>query len=296
MRSFCVTLFLISMMACISDNDESNFGKRRVVGQINNELAFLALEEITNSRSSGFVFELQDPGEFTFLSALDKSLICDSLPDQICLDYHKNYLKHIVSVNDTSPRWLSPRLWYRISGYVKEFNSIDNIVGNPFIVTKAERVLSCPVIYEVKPKEVSIIDTFWKFVGFIDNEDVIYSHPTCEFNNESIRFTSSPVSNYSQIEGHMDFETGNLKSFFWTLSFSIDTGNSQIIIKTLPNPYGGNGKNNFYDPIRTAEIANKADSIARLIGNDDTLSYFLKNNVLKLHNSRNKLRALFVAE
>lgn len=284
-------------------NEDDSLGNRRVIGQIYDELAFLDIEKV-NGDSLGFVFELQSHGEYKYLSVTDRNLICDTLTVVSCVGWHSAYLQHYISLNDLLPsRTTGRRLWYKISGDVLSSNSNHDLVGNPFVLASLEKILSCPVNYQVGSGSVPLIETDWKLLGFVDDNGTIYSHPACESNNVILKFTSISLDNYpfNLPDGkRIDLNTGNYLTYQMNgqiPSYSIINESDQIRIRFLSSPYFIPGYRNFvqHDGPRTLETINKSDSLVRLIGVNDTLDFVLENNILKLNNSRTKLIAMFVA-
>lgn len=283
MKRFAIFIILAIALGCIENDidsdsvkiidqiiEEDTIEKRKVIGQINNVAAFLSVENIGNNKK-GFVFELQKPGEFKFLSVLDSDLICGTYSKEDCLLSHQYYLNNY-----------NPRLWYRISGDVKEFNVKDGLSGNPFVLTKAERILSCPVPYILISSEVSLVNVLWRFLGFIDDNGEIYSHPSCEF-TDLIKFTAdSPFIP----KGKVEIPFYSWQSFYFIRKFSVLSESKKIALEIVPATYG--------HPRHPGIPSQKMDSLAKVIGYD-TIDYVLENNILKLKNSKKKLNAMFVA-
>ena len=290
---------VLFMFSCI---DKEKFEDRKVIGQINDKVAFLDIELVEQFRP-GFVFELQSPVNFQFLSVIGNGPPCTDLTPYSCISWQQNYLNNYFSIKDPSS-WQSAnrRLWYKISGYVKQRSSNDKFVGNPFFLTKSERIFSCPVNYKLTAESVQLVETEWRLVGFIDENDKIYSHPACESNNVILEFTPESLDNlpFNLPNGkviHLD--TGDYLFYQMQgqiLSYSILEESGQIRIRYLNNPFHIGGMRNFvmYDGGRTIETQNKSDSLLRLIGGSDTIDYALEKNILKLSNPKTKLKAMFV--
>jgi hypothetical protein len=87
MKRFEIFVFLVLVFGCsdFEGDDYIPIEKRKIVGQIHDEIAFLGLESRQNNQF-GFVFELQNAGEFKYLSVLDKGLICGSDPLKNCFN------------------------------------------------------------------------------------------------------------------------------------------------------------------------------------------------------------------
>lgn len=293
--------FLMIFLPGCSEDDLSD--KVRVVGQIFDEVAFLDIERV-GTDSLGFVFELQSPSEFKFLSVTDRSLICDTLPAINCLAWHSIYLQNYLSRDNLTPsRTSGRRLWYKISGDVLSLGPNYNLVGNPFTLTRLERILSCPVNYQVLSGSVPMADTEWRLLGFVDDSDRIYSHPACESNHVVLKFTSESLDNYpfNLPDGKMVYiGTGDYLNYLMAgqiLSYSVLEGSDKIMVKYLSSPYYIPGFRNYvqHDGPRTLETKNKSDSLLRIFGHSDSLDFVLENNILKLSNSNAKLKAMFVA-
>lgn len=282
MKRFAIFIILAIALGCIENDidsdsvkiidqiiEEDTIEKRKVIGQINNVAAFLSVENIGNNKK-GFVFELQKPGEFKYLSVLESDLICGAYSEETCLFAHQDYLIHF-----------NP-MWYRISGDVKEFNAKDGLSGNPFVLTKAERILSCPVHYVSIPEEVPLINVLWRFIGFIDDSGTVYSHPSCEY-IDLIKFTTDSTST---LNGKVEIPYYSWKSFDFVRRFSILSESKEIVLTIVPVTYA--------HPRAPSVPSQKMDSLAKVIGYD-TIDYVLENNILKLKNSKKKLNAMFVA-
>jgi hypothetical protein len=284
MRYFCLIFILGLLIGC---NEE--FDKQKTIGFIKDEVAFLDMERI-NADSLGFVFELQSPRDFHFLSVIESDLICDSMDVENCYSWHGAY-----------PRRQGMKLWYRISGEVLSPNPKKIREGKPFLLTKAERILSCPVDYRIVPGEIALNGKVWKMIGFADNDDRIYSHPACESNNMWIQFSDVLLDDYPfNLPGgkRVELSTGD---YLFSLSgraisYSVNQNSNKIILKYLSSPYFIPGFRNYvmHDGPRTLQTKQKSDSLLLLLGTD-TLNYILENNILKLRNSRTKLNAMFVA-
>lgn len=300
MKYFKIFFLLIFLLSCSEDDST---GKIRIVGQIFDEVAFLDIEKV-NGDSLGFVFELQSPSEFKFLSVTDRSLICDTLPAINCLGWHSIYLQNYLSRDNLTPsRTSGRRLWYKISGDVLSIDPNHHLVGNPFELTSLERILSCPVNYQVLSGSVPMAETEWRLLGFVDDSDRIYSHPACESNHVVLKFTSESLDNYpfNLPDGKMVYiSTGNYLSYMMAgqiLSYAVLDESNQIMVKYLSSPYHIPGFRNYvqHDGPRTQETKNKSDSLLRIFRSSDTLDFVLENNILKLNNSNTKLKAMFVA-
>jgi len=284
MRRVCFIFVLAFLIGCNED-----FDKQKTIGFVDDEVAFLDMERI-NADSLGFIFELQSPSNFRFLSVIESDLICDSVDLNNCYIWHKYY-----------PKRQDMKLWYRISGEVLSPNPQEIRKGKPFILTKAERILSCPVTYHIVPMKTPLISTGWKMVGFIDEDGEIYSHPACETNNITLQFSGQSLNDYPQNlpEGkRVEVHTGNYL-FNLTgraLSYSVIESSNKIRLKYLSSPFFIPGFRNYvmHDGPRTNETRNKSDSLFKILGSD-TIDYVLENNILTLRNSKKKLNAMFVA-
>ncbi|MCH6234523.1 hypothetical protein [Cognataquiflexum rubidum] len=267
-----------------------DFDKQKTIGFVNDEVAFLDMERI-NADSLGFIFELQSPSDFRFLSVIESDLICGSMDVGDCHGWHSAY-----------PRRQGMKLWYRISGEVLSPDPKEIREGNPFVLTKAERILSCAVDYQIVPGEIAINEKVWKMIGFVDNDDQIYSHPACESNNMWIRFSDVLLDDYPfNLPGgkRVDITTGD---YLFSLSgraisYSVNQNSNKIILKYLSSPYFIPGFRNYvmHDGPRTLQTKQKSDSLLRLLSTD-TLDYILENNILKLRNPKSKVNAMFVAD
>jgi hypothetical protein len=268
MKQSRVFIFLVLIFGCNGIDGEYYipFEKRKIVGQINDEIAFLGLEN-PQGPGDGFVFELQKAGEFKYLSVLDKGLICDSDPLENCFGLEYDMFRTKIN------------MWYRISGDIKEMD--DKLVGNPFVLTKAEKILSCPTSYDLIPGDIPLENTWWTFIGFIDESGKIYSHPSCEFPN-TLKFKTDPTVNS---HGSLEIQTLNHKSWGFRKMYSILTDSNKINISTIPVTYA--------HPMTYQMHSVKTDSLVKIF-NGYTLDYVLENNTLKLFNPKSKLNAMFV--
>lgn len=244
--------------------------KRKIVGHINDQIAFLGLESRQNNQF-GFVFELQNAGEFKYLSVLDKGLICGSDPLKNCFNLEYDMFRTGI------------KMWYRISGDIKEFSAGDKFVGNPFVLTKAEKILSCPTPYDLIPGDIPLENIWWSFIGFIDENGKIYSHPSCEFPN-TLKFKTDPTVN---ADGSLEIQTLNHKSWGFRKIFTILLESNKIDISIVPITYA--------HPMTYGMHSEKTDSLVKVF-NGNTLDYVLENNTLKLFNPKAKLNAMFVAK
>ncbi|MCL6257868.1 hypothetical protein M3O96_02125 [Aquiflexum sp. TKW24L] len=284
MKHLRIFFILLLLVGC---ND--GFERQKIIGEINDQVAYLDME-IIEGDSLGFVFELQTPGNFQNLSVIDPDLICDSLSVNDCYNWHSFY-----------PRRPGMKLLYHISGEVLSPNPNEKRVGKPFILTKAERILSCPVDYRIVPGEVALNEKVWKMIGFVDNDDQIYSHPACESNNMRIQFSDVLLDDYPfNLPGgkRVEVRTGD---YLFSLSgreisYSVIENSNKIRLKYLSSPFFIPGFRNYvqHDGPRTLQTKQKSDSLLRLLSTD-TLDYMLENNILKLSNPKSKLNAMFVA-
>ncbi|WP_157966129.1 hypothetical protein [Cognataquiflexum aquatile] len=257
--------------------------------------------ELLEENKPSFVLELQSGGKFKYLSVLDGFLICNAMVTEDCMGWHNAYLQNYISKNDLLPSKNSGRrLWFRVSGNVKTLYKSDDFVGNPFVLTNAERILSCPVNYQVVAAPVPLMDTVWKMIGFVDDKNKVYSHPACE-SRIIMTFTSKPLDDYPQnlpdgkrIEVHTGNYLFNLTGR--ALSYSVIENSNKIRLKYLSSPFFILGVRNYvmHDGPTTLETIQKSDSLFLLLSTD-TLDYELENNILKLQNSKKKLNAMFVA-
>lgn len=270
MKRFEIFVFLVLVFGCsdFEGEDYIPIEKRKIVGQIHDEIAYLGVERISADKF-GFVYELQNPGDFKFLSVLDSDLICGTVSEINCISYHQEFFFKNYE-----------RYWYRISGVVKEFSVKDGLSGHPFEISKAERILSCPIEYETIPGEVPLINVLWNFIGFFDESGMVYSHPYCEFNLNFIKF------NTSDSKGELEVSSPHMTSFSFRRGFSILSESRKISIKLIPVPYD--------HPRSPHRSSPKMDSLAKVI-DYDTIDFVLENNTLKLLNPRSKLNAMFVA-
>jgi hypothetical protein len=284
MRHLSIFFILVLLVGC-----DDGFEGQKIIGEINDQVAYLDMESIDED-SLGFVFELQTPSNFTLLSVIDPDLICDSLSVKDCYNWHTFY-----------PRRPGMKLLYHISGEVLSPKPNEKRVGNPFILTKAERILSCPVDYQRVPGEIALNEKVWKMIGFVDNDDRIYSHPACESNNMRIQFSDVLLDDYPfNLPGgkRVEVRTGD---YLFSLSgreisYSVIENSNKIRLKYLSSPFFIPGFRNYvqHDGPRTLQTKQKSDSLLLLLSTD-TLDYVLENNILKLRNSKKQLNAMFVA-
>lgn len=285
MRHLRIFFILVLLVGC-----DDGFEGQQIIGEINDQVAYLDMESIQGD-SVGFVFELQTPGNFQNLSVIDPYyLICDSLSLKDCYNWHTFY-----------PRRPGMKLLYHISGEVLSPNPNEKRVGNPFIISKAERILSCPVTYQEVSGQVPITGTAWKMIGFMDEGGEIYSHPACESNNMLLRFSDVLLDDYPfYLPGGKKVEVRTGDYLFSlsgrAISYSVNENSNKIILKYLYSAYFIPGFRNYvqHDGPRTLQTKQKSDSLLLLLSTD-TLDYVLKNNILKLRNSKKKLNAMFVA-
>jgi hypothetical protein len=233
MRLLKIFFILFLLTGC---ND--GFEGQQIIAEINDQVAYLDMESVGDD-SLGFVFELQTPSNFSFLSVIDSDLICDSLEVNDCYNWHSFY-----------PRRPGMKLLYNISGNILSPNPNEKRVGNPFILTKAERILSCPVDYQIFPGEIALNEKVWKMIGFVDNDDRIYSHPACESNNMWIQFSDVLLDDYPfNLPGgkRVEVRTGD---YLFSLSgreisYSVNQNSNKIILKYLSSPYFIPGFRNY---------------------------------------------------
>jgi hypothetical protein len=285
MRHLRIFFILVLLTGC-----DDGFEGQQIIAEINDQVAYLDMESIMGD-SLGFVFELQTPGNFQNLSVIDPDLICDSLNVNDCYGWHSFY-----------PRRPGMKLMYNISGEVLSPNPTEKRIGNPFILTKAERILSCPVDYRIVPGEIALNEKVWKMIGFVDNDDQIYSHPACESNNMLLQFSDVLLDDYPfNLPGgkRVEVRTGD---YLFSLSgraisYSVNQNSNKIILKYLSSPYYIPGFRNYvmHDGPRTLQTKQKSDSLLLMLSTD-TLDYAIENNILRLKNSKKKLNAMFVAK
>lgn len=298
MKRLGIFFILVFLSSCFED--DFFIENRKTIGHINNQIAFLDMELLGENKPS-FVLELQSGGKFKYLSVLDGFLICNAMVTEDCMVWHNAYLQNYISKNDLLPSKNSGRrLWFRVSGKVKPLNKSDDYVGNPFVLTYAERILSCPVNYQVVATPVPLMDTVWKMIGFVDDNDKVYSHPACE-SRIIMTFTSKPLDDYPQnlpdgkrIEVHTGNYLFNLTGR--ALSYSVIENSNKIRLKYVSSPFFIPGVRNYvmHDGPTTLETIQKSDSLFLLLSTD-TLDYALEKNILKLSNPKTKLNAMFVA-
>lgn len=298
MKRIVVFFIIVLLSSCLSE--DFSIENRKTIAHINNQIAFLDMELLGENNPS-FVLELESKNEFRYLSVLDGFLICNAMVTEDCMGWHNAYLQNYISKNDLLPsRNSGRRLWFRVSGKVKPLKKGDGFVGNPFVLTKAERILSCPIKYHVVAGPIPLVDTSWKMIGFVDDHEKVYSHPACE-SRIIMTFTSNTWDDnpFDSIEGKsIDIHTGNylFNLSGGKLSYSILEGRDQMKIRFIASPFFPSGFRNYVNQNgpKTDETINKSDSLFKVLG-ADTLDYVLENNILKLSNPKSKLNALFVA-
>nr|MBI1229496.1 hypothetical protein [Cytophagales bacterium] len=177
----------------------------------------------------------------------------------------------------------------------------------PFRLKTMEKPIECPVEWRVVDSENHFQETPWRFVGFVTSEGEIYSHPACEEDYLGVHFTSQLVNQSGTYINTVYPEAllMSIKSFVW---FEAQGGtkaympldNNRFIatfgrwtMNYWPGPATRDRDNLYLVPKR---MKDKYDSLNTLLSTNDTISYQINKNTMRLHNPDKGLDALFVAE
>lgn len=192
-----------------------------------------------------------------------------------------------------------------VSGKIKASNPRDSLPGEPFLLEKITQTPPCPL--EISPRQLGypLQNIIWKWVGFIDDSNQIYSHPTCENPLSSLQFSTDTASYLKayfnpQIPDalYVNFTSGIIPFYkFYRYVYKME------------NQYVNFFHTIYYGPTRhptlvgftTKRAVDKYDSLRSLINPDSLFNpakveFEINNNTLILSRKNPKIRALFIAD
>jgi hypothetical protein len=193
-----------------------------------------------------------------------------------------------------------------VSGQIKKPHPKDKIPGKPIFIEKIETISPCPVSYTKLEGKVPLQGTIWKWQGFLNGLNQIYSFPSCENPLVTFQLTDRLVTihqgyinpmrpNAMYLELSSGFFFVNV---FGTLPIYEIEGNHLNLYNTMW--YGPNRHPNAPHYFTTRQTAEKADSLKLLFltGNlqePEAVDFVVAGNQLILSHRKTKLRALFFA-
>ncbi|SMD43488.1 hypothetical protein SAMN00777080_2080 [Aquiflexum balticum DSM 16537] len=314
-------LFLIAgfcLCSCQNDSEQEPiidlgprpYSERETLKALEKHPAFIDVAVVPKEGSDPeyfFVLELESHEEPKILSPVESKMVCEfyftSGSVENCPSlYHYLYLQ----LGNRNPL---ERVYVAVSGEIKASHQSDELPGAPFILNKLEKITHCQATWAERNSEEVLTDIPWRFVGFIDNSDQIYSHPACEDQNFQLFFRSEidPVDPPFLIGDDPAIKYFFIKSSVWVrqkpgswIKVYTQTQENKIAISTalfplLTNPGPAILPSNNYN-ILTREVINKYDSLQLLLRQGDEIEYNIKNNLMKLYNPKNDLGALFVKD
>jgi hypothetical protein len=170
-----------------------------------------------------------------------------------------------------------------------------------------EKPIECPVEWSINDSENPFQDTPWRFVGFVTPEGNIYSHPACEEDYLGVHFSPQQVNQSGDYIAYVFPEAllMSVKSFVWyeaqggTKAYMPLENNRFIVTYGMwtmnywPGPATRERNNLYLVPRR---MKDKYDSLNMLLSINDTISYHISMNTLRLNNPSKEFEALFVVE
>jgi len=195
-----------------------------------------------------------------------------------------------------------------VSGQIKQAHPKDTIPGLPFLIEKIETIPPCPVSFTKLGGTVALQNTLWKWKGFVNESNEIYSYPSCENPEVTFQLTQRIVDSPNQ--GYINPMKPNAMYLeLFSGFYFVNLYGTKVIYEIEDNHlnlfstfyYGPNRHPNAPIYFTTRQTAEKADSLRLLLreGNltvPEVVDYILEGNQLILSHRKTKLRALFIAD
>lgn len=280
---------------------------RETVAEIENLAAYLDVQTVTKGSETIYIFsfEIQGEGPSEQMVPETDNLICSFLNEQMMYGMswpedcaQPGYYNRYLHAGSKSGNF---RMHVAISGKVKERHPMDPFSGSPIVLENINKIESCPVEIIDKPGAYTLENRFWTFVGFMDQNGIVISSPTCENPEIGITFHDKLLSG-TPIQDP-DARTFTIESAAYIrpnqlfLVYRIDSENKLAISMAVdpswmpPRPATAQTDNFAY---LTKGIYNKFDSLRQIFKAMESVDFVISGNKLELHNSSNDIRALFV--
>lgn len=200
------------------------------------------------------------------------------------------------------------RLLVNVSGKILPNDSESQTNPFPFELSQLEKIKECPISWEKVGEKKPLAETPWKFIGFIGEGNEIRSHPACEEEYFGLNFSGLKVNDSKAYISSHEFPDAmimKIETFVWFRPSSGTKAYYPISHNQLIPTYGM-WSNQFHPGPATApwdnlnqvprQMKEKYDSLGYLLSSNDTVDYFIEQNILRLSNAKRSLEALFVAE
>lgn len=277
-----------------------DYSSRQTISKIESLEAVLELgkSESTSSSFDYFVFKSrtevgQEVKLFPFDSTLLKAFIIENSRANDGQPQGHSALKILSLYSSNQKEWK-----VKISGQLKKNYPNDTISEKPFLLEKIEPLESCPLVNQVKDEKIPIQEILWKWKGFLNEKGEIYSFPSCENPEATLKLTTKRMPEggpgYYNPQHPEAFYLELFPGYFFKskpfLLYELGTSLVDIYSSTWLGPNQQDVVPKMYTSKQTAE---KADSLFTLLSPNSKINFDLAGNQLILENKEKKIKALF---
>lgn len=298
-------LLFIFLSSCIGEENNSNtpYEERATLITLNQEIAELDIfwEKPNFTGTPYLILKKENNFKDNLIVLTDTILVGEFVRTIGWTNFNKPYLGNVYGfIGDF--HYNQQKLKVLVSGDLKVSHSKDTIPGLPFVLEKIEPSPPCPLQFLANNEIVSLQNTLWKWKGFVDENNQIYSFPTCENPLVTLKFTLEKM-NFSGLSWinplhpnalYLEQNTGFIQNYILdpVRVYEMD-GNQLNIFSTYW--YGSNLHPITPSLPTTRRTMEKADSLYNMMSKGK-VEYILDSKQLLLIRRDKQIRALFIAD
>ncbi|MGY6741943.1 MAG: hypothetical protein ACXIUQ_04335 [Cecembia sp.] len=293
------------------------FNERVTVSVLSERLAYLDAERrVLDDDQEEYLFLLRlfDAEENLVLSPINKELICEFIGKYVGYGYGTPnpevcWLSYYFAFRNLGQRSLQSSLHVVVSGEIKASDPFDRLTGLPFDLKELKKLEYCPISWEKTELAQEFEDTEWKFVGFLNDVDEIYSTPSCEDQNVTLSFRKEkqqddpffvslgdPEAKYFELRGAVWVYQGpgdGVKLYVKLNSNQLVISPGIIPLTSNPGP-SNRDRDNFTS--NSLNSLHKYDSLHAIFQVRDTVDFSIEGNTMRIWNNNTGIQALFFKE
>lgn len=293
---------LLVITACVPEEngDIPDYQSRQSISKVESLEAVLDLGKSESKPSTFLYFTLKsvDPGGqeitlFPFNSTLVEEFILENSRANDGKIHGDSALKILSLYSSNQKEWK-----VKISGQLKKNYPNDTISEIPFLLEKIEPLESCSLVNQVKDEKIPFQETLWKWKGFLNEKGQIYSLPSCENPEATLKLSTKRMPEggpgYYNPQYPEAFYLELFPGYFFKstpfLLYELGTSSLNIYSSVWIGPNPQDVVPKMYTSRQTAE---KADSLFSLFSPNSKINLGLTGNQLIFENKEKKIKALF---
>ncbi|PSL05701.1 hypothetical protein [Cecembia rubra] len=293
------------------------FDERETLIVLSERLAYLDAErkELVDGQVKYlFLLRLFDAEDNMILSPNNEELICEFIGKYVGYGYGTRGpevcgLSYYSSFRNFGQRSLRSSLHVVVSGDIKTTDPLDELTGLPFDLKDLKKLENCHIAWEKKASGPGFEDTIWRFVGFLNERDEIYSTPSCEDQYVTLSFRKDrqdgdplfislgdPDARYFELSGAVWVSKrpgDGVKLYSRLNSNQLVIFSGIIPLTSHPGP-SNRDRDNFIT--NSLNSLHKYDSLNAILHVKDTVDFSIEGNTLRIWNQKTGIQALFFSE